>query len=122
MRYLLIMHMNRSAWDALTEAEREEIARGHRAFQETIREAGEMLSTHALADPLRSSVVRVKDGTVTVTGGPLQDTALFLAGYYLVDCETQERAQELAAMIPDARIDGLGIEVRPVMFSAGVEM
>jgi hypothetical protein len=45
-----------------------------------------------------------------------------MGGYYMVDCESQERACELAAMIPDAAIDGLAIEVRPVMFSAGAEM
>jgi hypothetical protein len=35
------------------------------------------------------------------------------------DGVNRERALELAAMIPDARIDGLGIEVRPVVFTAG---
>ena len=44
----------------------------------------------------------------------------FLAGYYAVDCETLERAQELAAMIPDAALTA--IEVRPVMADSGLEM
>jgi hypothetical protein len=45
-----------------------------------------------------------------------------MGGYYLVECESKERAIELAALIPDAKVDGLGIEVRPVMFESGVEM
>jgi hypothetical protein len=37
----------------------------------------------------------------------------YLAGYYLIDCESKERALEVAALIRDAKVDGLGIEVRP---------
>jgi hypothetical protein len=42
-----------------------------------------------------------------------------MGGYYIVDCATRERALELAALIPDAGVEGLGIEVRPIIFSAG---
>jgi hypothetical protein len=57
-----------------------------------------------------------------VTDGPYLEAKEFLGGYYLVDVASRERAIELAALIPDARFEGLGIEVRPVMFSAGMEM
>ncbi|MEV0898883.1 YciI family protein [Actinoplanes sp. NPDC049802] len=43
----------------------------------------------------------------------------FLGGFYLVDVENRERALALAAKIPDAAIDGLGVEVRQVMFADG---
>jgi len=122
VKYLLIIHMNRGAWNALAETEREEMARGHRTFQESVGEAGELISTHSLADPLQSSVVRVREGVVTVTTGPVHDSSPFPAGYYMVDCDSRGRAEELAAEIPDARIDGFGIEVRPVMVSSGEEM
>ena len=56
-----------------------------------------------------------------VTDGPYLEAKEYLGGYYLVDCESRERALQLAAMIPDAGVDGLGIEVRPVVFSAGAE-
>ena len=45
-----------------------------------------------------------------------------LGGYYLVDVESKERAIELAKQIPDAGIDGLALEIRPVMYSAGADM
>jgi hypothetical protein len=41
-------------------------------------------------------------------------------GYYAVDCDSPERAHELAAMIPDARLTA--IEVRPVMEESALEM
>ncbi|OKI01261.1 hypothetical protein A6A06_20895 [Streptomyces sp. CB02923] len=122
MKYLLITHMEPGARDGLAEHERDEISRGHRALQERVREAGEMIATNFLADASQGSVVRVKDGRATAAPGPLPDVAVHAAGYYLVDCESRERAEEWAAMIPDARFDGFAVEVRPVMVSAGTEM
>ena len=122
MKYLLIMHVNPQIMDALTEEERTAIMDGHGAFIEKIRETGELISTEALGDPSTSAVVRVRGGAPVVTDGPYLESKEFLGGYYLVDCESRERALELAAMIPDASFDGMGVEVRPVMFSAGMEM
>ncbi|MQA04445.1 MAG: hypothetical protein GEV07_17555 [Streptosporangiales bacterium] len=115
MKFLLIMHMNPKIWDTLTEEERNEVMSGHGAFMDTVRESGEMLGTTALADPSESAVVR--DGAPVVTDGPYLEAKEYLGGYYLVDCENRERALELAGLIPDAKVDGLGIEVRPVVFS-----
>ncbi|GAA2636866.1 YciI family protein [Actinomadura fulvescens] len=116
MQFLLIMHMNPQIFEALTEEERQEVMSGHGAFIETIKKSGEMIDTVALADPSQSAVVRVRDGAPAVTDGPYLEAKEFLGGYYLVECESKERAYELAAMIPDAGVDGMGIEVRPVMF------
>ncbi|MDC7335228.1 YciI family protein [Streptomyces lydicus] len=65
---------------------------------------------------------RVLDGAVSLRDGPLLTSPLQLSGLYLIDCETVERAQELAALLPEARMPGLGIEVRPIMLPSGVEM
>ncbi|SFB55583.1 Uncharacterized conserved protein [Amycolatopsis marina] len=121
MQFLLIMHMNPRIWDALTEEERKEVMDGHGAFIEAVTESGEMVGTTGLSDPATSSVVRVRAGVPAVTDGPYLESKEYLAGYYLVDCASRERAHELAAMIPDARVDGLGIEVRPVVFSGTPE-
>jgi len=119
MKFLLIMHINPAIMEELTEAERQEIMDGHGEFMNTIRESGEMIGTEALADPSQSSVARVRDGVPVVTDGPYLEAKEFLGGYYLVECESRDRALELAAMIPDAKVDGMGIEVRQVIFSGG---
>jgi hypothetical protein len=121
MKFLLIMHVNPQIWDALTEDERNEVMTGHGSFVETIRESGEMLGTTALAEPAASAVVRVRGGVPTVSDGPYLEAKEYLGGYYLVECASRDRALELAAMIPDAKVEGLGIEVRPVVFAAGAE-
>jgi hypothetical protein len=119
MKFLLIMHLNPDVWDGLTEEERSEIGDGHGAFIDAITKSGEMITTQALADPSQSAVVRVRGGQPVVTDGPYLEAKEYLGGFYLIDCENRERALELAAMIPDAKVEGMGIEVRPVMFSAG---
>ena len=64
-------------------------------------------------------MVSVRDGQPVVTDGPFLEAKEYLGGFYLIDCENKERAIELAARIPDAAIEGLGVEVRQVMFSDG---
>ncbi|MEU4575463.1 YciI family protein [Nonomuraea sp. ATR24] len=117
MKFLLIMHVNPLIWDSLTEEERDEVMNGHGAFMDTVKRSGELLGTTALAEPAQSAVVRVRDGVPAVTDGPYLEAKEYLGGYYLVECESRERALELAALIPDAGVPGLGIEVRPVVFS-----
>jgi hypothetical protein len=119
MKFLLIMNVNPTVLDALTEEERNEIGEGHGAFIEAIKKSGEMITTLALADPSQTAVVRARGDQAVVTDGPFLEAKEYLGGFYLIDCESKERAIELAAMIPDTRIEGLGVEVRPVMFSDG---
>jgi hypothetical protein len=122
MKFLLLLHNNPAALDVLTEDQRNALMNGHGDFIKTVQESGELIVTQALADPSNSAVVRVRDGVPVITDGPYLEAKEFLGGYYLVECADRDRALELAAMIPDAGIDGLGVEVRPVMFSTGMEM
>ncbi|MER6045893.1 YciI family protein [Streptomyces sp. NPDC001793] len=119
---MLMLHMDPAAWDTLGDAAREEFVRGHRAFHHTVADAGELVAAHTLTHVSQSTVVRVSDGVVLVTDGPLLATPLSFTGFYLVDCETVDRAHELAALLPEARTAGLGIEVRPLMLPSGIEM
>ncbi|MCE7001499.1 YciI family protein [Kibdelosporangium philippinense] len=122
MKYLLIMNINPATMATLTEEEREAIGAGHQKFMDTITETGEMIVTQALADPSNTLTVQTKNGVQVVTDGPYIEAKEFMGGFYLVECESKERAVELAKMIPDTKHDGFGVEVRPVMFSHGLEM
>lgn len=55
-----------------------------------------------------------------VTEGPYRTAAAYPTGYYVLDCEFQERALELAARHPSAH--AAAVEVRPLMTPAGLEM
>jgi hypothetical protein len=57
---------------------------------------------------------------LAATDGPFADAKEQLAGYFLVDCASQERVEEIARRFPDARNGG--VEIRPVMDLSGMEM
>jgi hypothetical protein len=119
VKFMLIIHMNPEVWEGFSPETQEQIGGGHGAFQEKIRATGEMISTHALAEPGKSAVVRRQDTDLTVTDGPYLESKEFLAGYYLIEAESRERALEIASMMPEVSVEGLAIEVREVIHSAG---
>ncbi|HEX4816603.1 MAG TPA: YciI family protein [Nonomuraea sp.] len=92
----------------------------HGRFLAAAGPSGELVGGHVCADPSISAVVRVRDGVVTVADGPYLPVPEQVACQYVVDCESRERAVELAALI-SGPIPG-GVEVRPLMDSAGMEM
>jgi hypothetical protein len=120
VKYLLMIYMNPSTWEALTEEERNAVFGAHDEFQKGIKGSGELVGFAALADPSNSTTVRVRGGVPAVTDGPFVEAKEYLAGFYVVDCESVERASELASQLPDARYTA--VEVRPLMDEAGMEM
>jgi hypothetical protein len=119
MQFLISLHINPAVLDALTDEEKAAIGEGHARFIQAVKDSGELLTTQALVDPSQAAVVTVRNGQPAVTDGPFLEAKEYLGGFYLIDCEGKERAVELAAQIPDAAIQGLGVEVRQVMFADG---
>ncbi|MEU7886955.1 YciI family protein [Microbispora bryophytorum] len=119
MKFLISMHINPAVLDALTDEEKAAIGDGHGGFIEALKRSGELITTMALVDPSQAAVVSVRNGQPVVTDGPFLESKEYLGGFYLIDCESKERAIELAAQIPDTAIEGLGVEVRQVMFADG---
>lgn len=119
MQFLISMYINPAVLDALTDEEKAAIGAGHGRFLEALKASGELINTQALVDPSQAAVVSVRNGQPVVTDGPFLEFKEFLGGFYLIDCESRERAIELAAQIPDTTIEGLGVEVRQVMFADG---
>ncbi|MFF7704530.1 YciI family protein [Streptomyces lydicus] len=117
MKYLIMMYPNAAVMDALSEEDRNAVFQGHGEFMTKIKESGEFVGTVALGGPEESSVVRVRGGVPAVTDGPYAESKEFVGGYYVIDVKDRNRAHEVAAMIPDAAVEGLGIEVRPIVFS-----
>jgi len=95
-----------------------------RAFNRELTEAGEFVRTEGLGGPEQMRVVRAnKDGTPAITDGPFAESKEVLAGYWIIDVESANRAYELAARASAAPGPGgaplfMPIEVRPVMMSS----
>jgi hypothetical protein len=91
------------------------------AFNKELTEAGELVGGEGLAPPGQARVVRAgKGGAPAVTDGPFPEAKEFLAGYWIVEVDTPERAYELAAKASAAPGKGgaplnMAIELRQVM-------
>ena len=120
MKYMLLIYSNPANWATLPEAEQKGLMDEYWTFTKDITDSGEFVSGDPLADITTARTVQVRDGRADVTDGPFVETKEHLAGYYVVEVETAERAAELAAKIPDARYGA--VEVRPVMDMGGTEM
>jgi hypothetical protein len=90
--------------------------------------AGELVDAQGLAGAEQVKMVRAgTSGTPVVTEGPFAETKEFLAGYWIVDTDTPERAVEIAAHVstapgPGGRPLNMPIEVRPIMSAPPQEM
>lgn len=119
MKYLIMLYPDAAVLDALSEEERNAVFQGHGDFMDAVKASGEFVGTFALAGPDQGAVVRVRGGVPAVTDGPYPEAKELVGGAYVIDVKDRERALEIAAMIPDAKIEGLGVEVRPIVFSEG---
>lgn len=114
MRYIGLIHNNPAAWQALSQSERDEHNRDADAFLEMVTESGELVGgAVVLAHPSNAKTVRVRNGVPAVTDGPFAEGKEHLAGYYVLECESIERAIEIATHDPSARY--FAVEVRPIM-------
>jgi len=88
------------------------------AFSKTLTAAGELIATEGLASPQQAKLVRAgKDGR-PMTDGVFPESKEFLAGYWIVDVDSPERAYEIAAEASTAPGVGdapLWVEVREIM-------
>lgn len=123
MKYMILIHSNphfQERWDGLTDAQREGFGRDHLALTAELAATGELVASEGLADPELARWVTARDGEVMTTDGPFAEVKEHLAGFYLVDVESPERAVEIGARVPDA-VWGL-IEVRPVLDMSGWDL
>jgi hypothetical protein len=116
MKYLILIYHNpqsRQIWDGLSTAERAGHLDVYAALDEDLAASGEMIVSEALADPSLAKRVTVQSGRTMSSDGPFAEAKEHLAGFFLVDCESVDRAVEHAARIPEAAL-GL-VEVRPIL-------
>jgi len=114
MKYMLLIYNNRAALDGLSEQDRAELSGDVDAIMAELRESGEFVGGNALADPSTAKTVRLQGGAVAATDGPFAEAKEQFAGYLTVDCESEDRAVEIALRWPDPRYGG-AIEVRALM-------
>lgn len=132
MKYMLMMHAPRGTGDWNVTAWPTDALKAHVQFMKTLnrelREAGQLAGAEGLAPPAQARIVRADDaGAPLVTDGPFAEAKEFLAGYWIVDVETEEQAYAIAARAssapgPDGKPLRLVIEVREVMSAPPIDV
>ena len=123
MKYLILIYSNpasREIWEGFSDDQRADGFRYYAALEEEVAASGELIVSEALADASLTKRVSVRDGQTLTSDGPFAEVKELLAGFFLLECQSIDRAVEVAARMPEAEL-GL-VEVRPVMELGGQEM
>jgi hypothetical protein len=88
-------------------------------FSQELLDSGELVETRGLSAPVHSRRVRLQQGAPVVTDGPYAESEEVLAGYWVVDCASFDRATEIASRLtscpgPDHVRARAYADVRPV--------
>ncbi len=127
MKYVILIHSNPRPWghptadylpehQALPAARREQLGKEFDAMFEQLQASGELVGAEALGEPTTSRLFRWADDAPLATDGPYSESKEHLAGFFLVDVESQARAEEIAAVFAGP---GETIELRPAMWPGG---
>jgi hypothetical protein len=117
---MLLIYNNPATYETWSEEERTALFSEVDQIMTELRESGELVGGEALADASNGKTVSVRDGQPAVTDGPFAEAKEQMAGYLMVDCETEDRAVQIAARWPDARY--FAMEVRAVMHTTVVDV
>jgi hypothetical protein len=112
MKYALLIYPGRTLeeFQLLSQEEQQSIVGEYMA----LTEEPEVFGSEQLQPPESATTVRMEDGTALTTDGPFADTKEVLGGLYLIEADNLDRALELAARMPAARMGG-AVEVRPLV-------
>jgi hypothetical protein len=117
MKYMLIIYGNQELWESVAQETQNQIFAAFDAFNAKHMETGELLGAYGVADAAQAKVLRVRDGVPAVTDGPYLETKEYLASWYLLDVESEQRALEIAAELPAAGLKE--VEIWPILHEAG---
>jgi hypothetical protein len=112
MQYLLLIHSNEAAMQAMPQDALARMHAAYMAYTEALTQAGVVVSGNRLRPVSSTTTVRVVDGKTQVLDGPYAETKEQLAGYYLIDVPDLDAALSWAARCPGASVGA--IEVRPI--------
>jgi hypothetical protein len=123
MKYILLMTGTKAGVETYKAWSKKDI-QTHFAYlkglNKELGESGEFVATEGLAMPHQAKVVRAGNDGSPITDGVFPEAKEFLLGYWIVDVENPERADQIAARIsagpgPGGVPTNMPIEVRQIM-------
>ena len=128
MKYMLLMNVPAGPYEILTTWAKPDLE-AHAAFMNRLNakleKAGELVAVAGLVSPDKAKLVRADPNGLPITDGVFPESKEFLAGYWIVNAASRERAYEIAAEAslapgPGGKPLHMQIEVREIMFALDV--
>ena len=128
MKYMILLYGSQQDYDAMaghaserptwTQQEFAAMAAFMQAFNQHLVDSGELVETRGLTAPVHARRIQLRNGVPVITDGPYAETQEVLAGYWILECESFDRATEIAAELskcpgPAYASDAV-IDVRPI--------
>jgi len=128
VKYMILLYGSQQDYDAMsgrpsyrpawTAQDFAAMAAFMEAFNTGLVESGELVDTSGLTAPVHARRIQLQQGVPVVTDGPYAETQEVLAGYWIIDCESFDRATEIAAELSKCPgpeyANAAVIDVRPI--------
>lgn len=125
MKYMIMLYGSQQDYDAMAgkptgkpAMSPEQVAAMHAhmgSYHEKLAQSGELVDARGLSAPVHARRVRLRDGAAVVTDGPYPETQEVLAGFTIVECDSFDRATEIAAGLVNPGAEGEYVDIRPVI-------
>lgn len=119
MKFMVLMYSDPARTKAMSASDRDLVARTHEALHADLAGSGEMLNGAGLAYPEDTTTLRWRAGVLTDGQGPFVEATEQLTAYYVLECESLERARAIAERVLDFHVTA--VEVRRIHDSFGME-
>jgi hypothetical protein len=116
VKYMILIHSNPTLWQSLPPEEVDRVLGNHNTAIEETKKSGELIRVEGLG--WDRTYVQFQNGVPAITDGPYSEVKELLAGLFLVDVESLDRAVEIAGPLSEYGV----VEIRPIMEDAGTEM
>ena len=113
MKYMILINASQQDYDAMTGRPSSEqpgwtpddfaaLGAFMESFNKDLAESGELVDTRGLTAPAHARRIQLQKGVPVVTDGPYAEAEEVLAGYWIVECDSFDRATQVASRLTDA--------------------
>jgi hypothetical protein len=97
MRFICLVHVDPSLMEGMTDADHKALNAKNYAEDQALLKSGHLIAAGPLGEPQTATLVRVRNGRLSMTDGAYVETKEHLGGFVLIEAESREQALELLA-------------------------
>ncbi len=96
MRFLCLVHIDKTLIAAMTPEEDAALQRDSYEADQALYRSGNLIAAGPLEEPVRATLIRERNGSVSTTDGPYVETKEHVGGFMLIEAANREEAVRLA--------------------------